>query len=805
MIERRTARGSSRGFRTAALAVTGLLLGAATARAAPVEFDLEGASLNGAPVTGTITIEEQDASLVAWNLSVAAGPDNTGTGSFAALTYSSQTGEGVDIGGDGFQFEEGDRRLFFFPPLAEIVENLPSGTDVSVGEGDLGSQQQRGNDDAFLVPRAQGTPGSIEFAGADLTIDETDTQTPVQLTLNRVGGSSGAVSVTLASVDGTATGGTDPTSADYLELPPQTVSWEDGDAEPRIITLEPPIFDDDEAEPDETFSYVIADPTGGASLGAATTRTVTIVDDDGTGPSAGGDEAADTPPGETVEITFPVDGVFPITLTADGGTLTPTTLTEAGDVVYSRDVPADADVGTALEDVVVLTDANGDQTLKQIALNVVAPQQERDLSSIADLSANQRALARLVDDVCPRLDAQGGDADVADLASVCSRLRDVETSDTQVRDALDAINPEELVVMATSAVRLSLLQHGNLEQRINGLRSGASGIDLAGVDLEIQGQQISGEVVAEVLRGLLGAGASADDPFERWGLFADGKLKWGDRDDTENEAAFDFDVAFVTLGADYRFRPNLIAGGALTWGAIEADFEDGTDFEVESWSGSLFGTWYSESGAYLDALATYGRNDYDSERRIRYNDAVGAIDRIANGETEGDQFSAGLSGGWDWNRGAFTAGPHVGLYYLDLTVDGFTEDGADGLDLAIGEQEATSFTMNAGLHASYVVNLPFGVLIPHVRADSVFEFEDEQQQIEIGFASDPFRNDPTNPSPSVTLSTDRPDDQYYVLSAGASAQFVRGVSAYVNYQYTASMENWAISNLTYGLRFERSF
>jgi hypothetical protein len=104
-----------------------------------------------------------------------------------------------------------------------------------------------------------------------------------------------------------------------------------------------------------------------------------------------------------------------------------------------------------------------------------------------------------------------------------------------------------------------------------------------------------------------------------------------------------------------------------------------------------------------------------------------------------------------------------------------------------------------------VWNLPFGVVIPHVRADAVRELEDQQEQVAISFANDPFLDDATDPTLGVTLETDRPDDQYFVFSGGVSAQFVRGVSGYVNYQYTSSLRDWSISNLSYGLRFERSF
>ncbi len=75
-----------------------------------------------------------------------------------------------------------------------------------------------------------------------------------------------------------------------------------------------------------------------------------------------------------------------------------------------------------------------------------------------------------------------------DLSGLCTNLRDPATTDGQVVVALDAINPEQLIGAAQITLQLATQQHGNLEQRINALRSGATGIDLAGLDLNIDGE-----------------------------------------------------------------------------------------------------------------------------------------------------------------------------------------------------------------------------------------------------------------------------------------------------------------------------
>ncbi len=644
----------------------------------------------------------------------------------------------------------------------------------------------------------QANAGALDFDAATATVDENVANGALQFTVTRTGGNSGVVDVTVTASAGTATEGSDFQTVNTL------VSFADGDDAPQTVTLNNIIIDDTDAEQDETFTLTLSNPTNNATLGNLTSQTITIIDDDGTGPDAGGDEQVDGPVGGQVEITFPVDGVFPININTNAGAVNPTVLNQAGDVTFTLDVDPQATPGDTINAVITLTDANDDITTKQVSIDVVAPQAQRNLAELAGLTRNQQQVATALDSLCGNIQNAGStDADTLDLADKCVTLRDTGTTDAQAINALDAINPEELAVLATSALRLSTLQHGNLDQRINGLRSGATGIDLAGLDIEIKGQRVPGEAIAEIFNNLTGGAAGSDD-FGRWGLFLDGKIKWGDKDATENEQAFDFDVAFLTVGADYRFRDNLIAGGALSWGKIEADFDSGGEFDIDSLNASLFATWFAES-FYVDVLFTYGENDYDTERRIQYTDIGGLVDLNAIGSTEGEQISGGIAAGYDFNHGALTIGPHIGAYTVDLDVDDFVERGGAGLNMAIGEQGAESFTLNAGFHASYVFTPSWGVLIPHLRADAVFELEDDAQSVTVGFAADPFRNDPLAATPTIQIETDTPDEQYMVINAGVSAQFIRGISAFVNYQYTSSMEDWAIEDLTWGLRWERSF
>jgi aryl-phospho-beta-D-glucosidase BglC (GH1 family) len=88
----------------------------------------------------------------------------------------------------------------------------------------------------------------------------------VNVSVERVGGSSGTASTNYTTVNGTAVAGSDYTATSG------TVSWNDGDATPKYVTV--PIVTSDPGN--KMFSVALSNPVG-ANLGSTTTATVTIV------------------------------------------------------------------------------------------------------------------------------------------------------------------------------------------------------------------------------------------------------------------------------------------------------------------------------------------------------------------------------------------------------------------------------------------------------------------------------------------------------------------------------------------------
>jgi uncharacterized delta-60 repeat protein len=120
-------------------------------------------------------------------------------------------------------------------------------------------------------PGPDPTAGTLQFSAASYSIGEFAAATPT-VTVTRSGGSSGAVTATFTTSDGTALAGADYTAVNV------SVFFADGDATQRVVEV--PIVVDAIVEPNKTVNLTLSQPGGCAALGAQTTAVLTILDDD---------------------------------------------------------------------------------------------------------------------------------------------------------------------------------------------------------------------------------------------------------------------------------------------------------------------------------------------------------------------------------------------------------------------------------------------------------------------------------------------------------------------------------------------
>ncbi len=238
--------------------------------------------------SGTVTLDD---TIVADNSLVAAPRTTRGS----TTTSDLATGDGgefdaryslIEVTGSPNIVDNGGNIFNQDPQLGPLQNNggptltqRPAGTSPVINAGDPAftpppSTDQRGFprvvNGRIDIGAVELAPGTIQFSTSTMTVNEN--AGTVTITVTRTGGSDGAVSATYNTSNGTAVA-----PGDYITAA-GTVSFADGDTTPK--TFQVTIVNDTLDEPDETFNVILANPTGGAVLGAVTTEVVTILDDD---------------------------------------------------------------------------------------------------------------------------------------------------------------------------------------------------------------------------------------------------------------------------------------------------------------------------------------------------------------------------------------------------------------------------------------------------------------------------------------------------------------------------------------------
>jgi hypothetical protein len=247
-----------------------------------------GATL-GVPGTAVLTIVDNDLPVVTLAATKATAEE---TGSIAGVVTATRTGNttlpltvfyqisGTATSGVDYQALTGSVTIVAGQKTATIgVTPIDDGV---AGEGNetvilqlqAHSAYSLGTSKSATVTIVDGTPpspaGTVQFGAASFKVNEGDGNAVIHIT--RAGGSNGAIAVTIATSNGTASA-----TSDYTATT-QTVTFANGDTASKTVTI--PIRNDTAFEADETVNLTLKNPTGGASLGSPGTAVLTIIDDD---------------------------------------------------------------------------------------------------------------------------------------------------------------------------------------------------------------------------------------------------------------------------------------------------------------------------------------------------------------------------------------------------------------------------------------------------------------------------------------------------------------------------------------------
>jgi uncharacterized protein with beta-barrel porin domain len=365
---------------------------------------------------------------------------------------------------------------------------------------------------------------------------------------------------------------------------------------------------------------------------------------------------------------------------------------------------------------------------------------------------------------------------------------------SQLRTGVQAVSPVQMNAQKQMSVEASKMNQ--VGSRLLDLRGGARGF-VVGLNGQEKQATSAADSQARNLAGATGGGAAADDAMGgKWGGFANIGYSWGNVDQTTLQDAYKYGSFNLLVGADYRVTDSLVIGGAISYSDTHSNYDQSLgDVKAQTTGVAGYGTYYVDNW-YVDGFIAYGYIDYDSTRNIFIpsNSGVPPINTSATANPKGDQWSASIGLGRNFEMGTAIVTPTARLGYIWVKNKSFSEnEPVNGLGLAVDARTIRSLQSALGGKISTNVNTAAGVFGPYFSAQWLHEFENDSPSIISKYVNDPF-------STFFAIPTASPTRDYAVLIVGTSATFPNNLSGFLQFNAALGLQNETNYGVVAGIR-----
>ena len=389
---------------------------------------------------------------------------------------------------------------------------------------------------------------------------------------------------------------------------------------------------------------------------------------------------------------------------------------------------------------------------------------------------NQRNVAKALDRFIPE---RGNDRETVSIAL------DIQ-GEGQYPSAFEQISPAFYESLADITIEQANAQNQNLAQRASALRLGARGFQSIGIEAPL----VNDKDGKSVMDAKDGKDILSPAPDNKWGVWVQGNGIFARATNASQVPNYNFESGGFLAGADYRWSENFVTGLYAGYQGTYAKYSNGGRTTINS---VQFGGYasYDNGGFYADGIVGGGYSAYAVKRPIQFS----TIDRTASSRPDGGQLTTYLGLGYDWEVGNFTIGPILSGQYTYAGIAPFTENGADSLNLSVGQQNANSLRTSLGGRIAYTWKLTDSItLIPEGRMFWQHEFLENPRNI--GATLDGGNG------AGFGYTTSAPDRDAVFAGAGIIGQFGPNWNAYFYYNADFGRQDFVSHAISTGLNFK---
>jgi outer membrane autotransporter protein len=210
---------------------------------------------------------------------------------------------------------------------------------------------------------------------------------------------------------------------------------------------------------------------------------------------------------------------------------------------------------------------------------------------------------------------------------------------------------------------------------------------------------------------------------DEWMPFAKGFGVWGDRNAESDIAGYQYNIYGMAGGVDKLVSDNTLIGISVAGSRANIDYSQaGTSSDIDSMFCSLYGSYFVDDW-HVGLTLGYGHSWYDSQRSITFTDP----DRRAESDHQGNSYSAAVELGKNLGDKSMILEPVAGIGYTAVQESGYTEKGADALNLKVDSTTADGIYGKLGVRVAKEFRPeqnPGMILVPNVSAFWVHDFAD---------------------------------------------------------------------------------